>query len=425
MEVIGSEFNYFEALPTQSSYVSNFQQDFHPCTTLNHLSPIVFDIPGADNLYINLSKTLLQLSVVIRKPDGTAVADSKAAPVNLPLHSLFSNVELRINNTICSDQNNFYGYRAYLESLLSYGKDVQNTQLRGPGFEKDTAGQLAVADVAGANDGLTKRYNLFKGKIVYLIGRPHLDMFHQPRPILPRTPIRLNFIRNTDAFCMQQAAGADAKDYRLEIIGAILRVEYFKMSDPFILAHEKILQGTNALYPYKHTKMQIWTIPTGSSKVQHELYSGTIPDLILMAFLNHEAMTGSYQLNPYHFQDFGINDLFLNVNGEMVPAQPFRPDVANGDALREYYSIFDTLNCLFGKDTANITYEEFLAGYFILGFMLTSDHSQATIDTRKGAVRAQIGFKAATTAGINVLLYSSYSTFLEIDKYRNVITHLP
>ena len=83
------------------------------------------------------------------------------------------------------------------------------------------------------------------------------------------------------------------------------------------------------------------------------------------------------------------------------------------------------MNCLFGKDTVNITRDEYLGGYFLLPFMISTDRSLSTIDTKLGSVRANIGFKNATASPINVILYAVYSTYLEMDRYHNVIQHAP
>ena len=61
-----------------------------------------------------------------------------------------------------------------------------NTRHRMEVWEKDPSGQLADTDAntGDANEGLRKRAGRFKGsKVVTLIGRPHLDLFHQEKLI--------------------------------------------------------------------------------------------------------------------------------------------------------------------------------------------------------------------------------------------------
>ena len=86
--------------------------------------------------------------------------------MNLFLHSLFSEVDISLNDTQITSSNNTYPYRAYLETLLSYGPDTEGSQLSSSMYYKDTAGSMdeiaAVADDV-PNKGLKARTLLTKG----------------------------------------------------------------------------------------------------------------------------------------------------------------------------------------------------------------------------------------------------------------------
>jgi len=51
--------------------------------------------------------------------------DTQVGPVNLFLHSLVSQVDISLNGTSVTAASNTYPYRAYLESMLIYGKDAE------------------------------------------------------------------------------------------------------------------------------------------------------------------------------------------------------------------------------------------------------------------------------------------------------------
>ena len=143
MEVLSSMFEYFEPVPVQNSIDHNFFQEFSPITAVTHLGPIEFNVSPSPDLALDLSTSTLYLEAAITKADGTApLGTDDVGPVNLPLHSLFQSVELKIGNTLVSDQNGFYPYRAILETLLSYSKNSQETLLGQEMFAKDTAGKM-------------------------------------------------------------------------------------------------------------------------------------------------------------------------------------------------------------------------------------------------------------------------------------------
>ena len=98
----------------------------------------------------------------------TALADADdVRPVNLFLHSLFSEVDISLNDTQITSSNNTYPYRAYLETLFSYGPDAKASQLSSSMYYKDTAGAMdeiaAVADDV-PNKGLKARSVIDEGE---------------------------------------------------------------------------------------------------------------------------------------------------------------------------------------------------------------------------------------------------------------------
>ena len=119
----------------------------------------------------------------ITKPNGTALdAGIKVGPVNLFLHSLFSQVDVSLNERLISPSTNTYPYRAMIEMLFNYGGDAKSSQLPMAMFYKDTPGKMdvvdPVADDAGANMGLKARYTFTQeSKTVNMVGPIHSDIF--------------------------------------------------------------------------------------------------------------------------------------------------------------------------------------------------------------------------------------------------------
>ena len=95
MEAMLSEFDYFAPTVIQSAIVAEYDDMISPVNALNTdaanpLNTIEFNIPGANDLYRDLNNSYLMIKIKLGDKDGADVADTlKAAPVNLPLHSLF------------------------------------------------------------------------------------------------------------------------------------------------------------------------------------------------------------------------------------------------------------------------------------------------------------------------------------------------
>ena len=154
MEAIGSELNLFEPAVIQSAVVGEFVQEFAPIATIIQGSPIDFQIEGGGLNYMDLNNSKLEVRGKLTKPDGTNIAaGTRVGVVNLPLHSLFSSVNMKIGEKVVTESNNLYPYRAHMETIINYQEDVLNTRMLWEGYDGDTSGQMDVTDPAGANAG--------------------------------------------------------------------------------------------------------------------------------------------------------------------------------------------------------------------------------------------------------------------------------
>jgi hypothetical protein len=150
MEAMKSEFEIFSASPLQNSVVRSFKREFTPLSALQHGAPIEFAVTGTDLLYLDLSKSYLYVRAKITDAGGANIAANvQVAPINLTLHSLFSNVDVEIGGKMISDPNGHYAYRSYLETLLTHDPDVQDSQLQSEIWHKDTAGSFGVFATTG------------------------------------------------------------------------------------------------------------------------------------------------------------------------------------------------------------------------------------------------------------------------------------
>ena len=104
--------------------------EFHPLSSLSPGAPIEFAISGATTEYLDLSNTYLHVRAKVTKPDGSNLdAGTDVAPVNYWLHALFSQVDISLNDTLVTNSENTYPYRAYLEATLNYGREAKKSHL--------------------------------------------------------------------------------------------------------------------------------------------------------------------------------------------------------------------------------------------------------------------------------------------------------
>ena len=117
--LVHPELELFSGPPTQTAIESLQWVEYRPITTLSDSSPIKFVINGSGEEYVDLSESYLQVTAKILKlvqtkgADGTVTGDdADVGPVNLWLHSLFSQVDVSLNERLVTPSMNTYPYRA-------------------------------------------------------------------------------------------------------------------------------------------------------------------------------------------------------------------------------------------------------------------------------------------------------------------------
>ena len=247
-ECLKSELDLFSVPSTQTSVETGNWIEYHPLTTVDDGSPIEFDISGNGKDYIDLANTMLYVQAKITKRNGTDLKPATVvAPVNLFLHSLYSQVDIFLNKTQVTSSTNTYPYRAMLETLLSYGDDAKKLQFTSAMFYEDQPGRtdtVTVDNVDTRNSGLVERRKFTtENKTVDMIGRIHADMFFQSRYLLNEVDVKIKLTRSRDEFCTMSAA-TDASN--VKVVCAILFVRKVKLSPSVFLAHAKALENTTA-----------------------------------------------------------------------------------------------------------------------------------------------------------------------------------
>jgi len=125
-ECTKSELDLFSVIPTQTSMESGNWIKYHPLTSVAEGSPIEFEISGTGEDYIDFGNSLLYVKAKITRVNGNNLAvEANTGPVNLFLHSLFSQVDIELNGTLITSSTNTYPYRTMLETLLSYGENTK------------------------------------------------------------------------------------------------------------------------------------------------------------------------------------------------------------------------------------------------------------------------------------------------------------
>ena len=200
-------------------------------------------------------------------------------PVNNWLHALFSQVDVYLNGTHVTSSTNTYAYRAYIETLLSYGPDAQDTQLTSQLWHKDTATRMdavEIADGPAANVGfVARRENIVRSRMVDMMGRLHVDLFLQDKFLINGVNVKIRLVRSKPAFALM-AGGLDP-DYKIQIVNATLFAKKATLNPTVQMAHIKALEKSTVKYPMRSVECKVYSIPAGTRSHTYEiLFLGTL-----------------------------------------------------------------------------------------------------------------------------------------------------
>ncbi|GFY10147.1 uncharacterized protein TNCV_360141 [Trichonephila clavipes] len=100
-ECVKSELELFNLPGTQTVIQDGQWKQFHPLSNVFDNAPLEFHISGSAEDYIDLSQTQLYVKAKIVKVDNTPITeDDTIGPVNLFLHSLFSQIDVSLNDRV-------------------------------------------------------------------------------------------------------------------------------------------------------------------------------------------------------------------------------------------------------------------------------------------------------------------------------------
>ena len=423
-EGVKSELDLFAVPPTQTSIEEGTWIEHQPLTSLDSCGPIEFILPGTGDAYLDLANTYLLVRAKIVNGNGTdIVADTPVAPVNNWLHSLFSQVDVYLNDTLVTPSSNTYPFRSYVETLLSYGAEAKKTQLTSQLWYKDTAGHMEGTTGNAGNLGLVERGRyLAESRVVDMMGRLHVDLFLQDRFLLNGVDVKIRLVRSKDAFSL--VADGHNPDYKMRIVEAILFARKAVLSPTVQMAHIKALAKGTAKYQLRPVDCKVYSIPQGAMSHTHEnLFLGTLPKRLILWCIDNDAYNGNYDKNPFNAKNNAINFLAVYVDGRLVPAKPLQPNFENGSYIRSYVNLFSATGKHAQDEGNELTRDDFGNGYIFFGFDLTPDACDGGCFhlVRKGNLRIEIHFAAALAQTVNVVVYGEFEAVLEIDKGRNVI----
>ena len=392
-----------------------------PVNPVENSTTIEFNIEGSGTEMIEMNSCYLKVDAKITKPDGTNLdANAPVASINNLFHGIWNQVDVSLNDQLVSSRETQHALRAYIETIMNYEDDALKTRQTASLFHKDTAGQMDIADPAGANLGLRKRATYSEqSALIELIDRLHIDFFVQDKPLVNGVRMKIKLYKNKDAFLLMSSEVGAA--FKLQIMDVTLYMRKIRLVDQVY----KDIVSRDIVYPITRVETKDYLSPQGVRNFYlTNISNGTLPKRIILALVLSEAYNGSYTHNPFNFQHFNLSKLELNINGAVYGGKPLEFDFANNKYLSGYWSLITATGKLPSHQGCTVSREEYKGGYSLFAFDLTPTlcGSDQYIDPQQsGDTNISLTFGVNLPASIIAFVYMEYNSKIIITKTKQVI----
>lgn len=223
----------------------NYTEERPISNLLSDSNPIEIVVSGAGSDYIDLRKSRLYVKLQILKANGSSLTPKeKTGIINLPLQSLFSHIDIYMNNKLVSVNSNNYPWKAYLKVVLSSDKEEQESQLQSQLFMKDDDPMDSIT----LNSGFINRYEYTKESRTFeLEGNLLEDTLNlEGKLLINGVDIYMKLFRSSAPFLVM--SGETSPDYRVKIVDVYFKTARVKLDPGVILNHRRQIRETPAKY---------------------------------------------------------------------------------------------------------------------------------------------------------------------------------
>ena len=279
--------------------------------------------------------------------------------VNNIMHSIFSNVEVYINNQQIYSSNGLYAHKSYIpmnfKAAISEYKGVLHCE--GYDYEQDPEN---IANPL-PYPFFTRRMKLLSRPDEFMLcGKLGVDFFATCELLSPNMKIRLRLIRARPNFYMI----SDNHNVSLGIVDCSLYTRRIALKDDYHKKRTDMLAYAPVEYNYLETLAKTFIIPARQNQFfQENIFNNAPIRRIAIAMNTNSAFTGSFTENPFWYQQFDLRQIRKLRGGQPIV------DFDTADNCRLYVTTMKAMN--FQDDIPSIPIDDF-KDHYVLVFDLTS-----------------------------------------------------
>ena len=372
-------------VPIVDDVLSSHEQEIYPTTSLDE-NCIEFEFQTDRNYYVDSRQTYLALKLKLVRGCGYETYNTKEvekenkkeakaeeeetaeedAPfpfinlVNIILRSIFSNVEVYINNKQIYNSNALYAHKCYISNSFRGAIFEYKGVLHFEGYDyEEFPDEFMEAPLS--EPFFTRRMKMLSrtgGLLFY--GKLGVDFFSTSELLNPNMKVRLRLIRARPNFYMISVN----PNVSLGIVDCSLYTRRIALKDDYHKKRMDMLAYTHKELNYLETLAKTFIIRARQNQfIQVNIFNNAPVRRIAIAMNTNSAFTGSYTENSFWYQQFEIRQIGILRGGQPIV------DFDAADNCRLYVTTTKAMN--FQDDIPSIPIDNF-KDHYVLVFDLTS-----------------------------------------------------
>jgi len=414
--------------------------------TTTGINPMEFILPTLDS-FVDLGRSYFTMELQLKKSDNSNLeASEKLWPVNNLAHSILKQIDLHLNGTLISPQSDTYHYKAYLETLINFDRTDGKTilgpqrwynQVDSPPEWTTNNTDTTTNSGAGHNDykalsanhkamlaAMTAETVNYAGGVTRsLVFKPHLEVFHTGKVMVPGVEIKIKF-----HFCspnlffngVGEAGRLKEEDVKVRFHLCQLRLNETVYMN---LAAQRHNEEAVAVYPTVRSEIRTFSMESTLSRFEiRDLFQNRVPDRMIVGLLDSRAFNGAVTRDPFCFQKFGLTSIKQIVKGEEYPYETL--ELVGNDSSKDLLGYFRFLLASGGwcKLKGNMVEKDDWGQGKGCTLYMYDNVANGCADSRNlnpkqsGDLQLKLEFRAAPNTNITVLVYGEFENLIEVDK---------
>ena len=295
--------------------------------------------------------------------EETAEEDAPVAlvtQVNNVLHSVFSNVEVYINNQQVYNSNGLYAHKSYISNNFTGAISEYKGVLHCERYDYEEF-PVEIMEAPLSEPFFTRRMKMLSRPDGFMLyGKLGVDFFSNSELLYPNMKIRVRPFRARPNFYKI----SDNPNVSLGNVDCSLYTRRIALKDDYHKKRMDMLAYTPVEFNYLEILAKTFIIPARQKQfIQENVFNNAPNRRIAIAMNTNSAFTGSYTENTFWYQQFELRQIRIHRGGQSIV------DFDAADNCRLYVTTMKAMNLQ--DDIPSVPIDNF-KDHYVLVFDLTS-----------------------------------------------------